>query len=87
MKEIIKSKNILPGDPDLISGTGQSPGEGNGNPLQYSYLGSPMDRGAQRAAKESDTTQCLNNNNRNQLQVYLILFCFNLLHFVIILQF
>ena len=27
----------------------QSPGEGNGNPLKYSYLGNPMDRGAWRA--------------------------------------
>ena len=30
----------------LIPGLGRSPGEGNGNPLQYSCLGSPMDRGA-----------------------------------------
>jgi len=29
---------------------GRSPGEGNGNPLQYSCLESPMDRGAWRAA-------------------------------------
>ena len=29
-----------------IPGLGSSPGEGNGNPLQYSYLGNPMDRGA-----------------------------------------
>ena len=28
---------------------GRSPGEGNGNPLQYSCLGNPMDRGAWRA--------------------------------------
>ena len=40
------------------------PGEGNGNPLQYSCLGSPMDRGAWQAAaygvaKESDTTSHL----------------------------
>ena len=27
------------GDPDSIPGLGRSPGEGNGNPLQYSYLG------------------------------------------------
>ena len=33
----------------LISGSGRSPGEGNGNPLQYSCLGSPMDKGAWRA--------------------------------------
>ena len=33
-------------DPGLIPGSGRSPGEGNGNPLQYSCLGNPMDRGA-----------------------------------------
>ena len=30
----------------LIPGSGRSPGEGNGNPLQYSCLGNSMDRGA-----------------------------------------
>ena len=34
------------GDPSLSSGSGRSPGEGNGNPLQYSCLEEPMDRGA-----------------------------------------
>ena len=34
------------GDLDLIPGLGTSPGEGNGNPLQYSCLENPMDRGA-----------------------------------------
>ena len=33
------------GDPGLIPGLGRSPGEGSGNPLQYSRLKSPMDRG------------------------------------------
>ena len=37
------------GDPGLIPGLGRSPGEGNGNPLQYSCLENPMDRGAWRA--------------------------------------
>ena len=32
-----------------IPGLGRSPGEGNGNPLQYSYLENPMDRGAWQA--------------------------------------
>ena len=31
------------GDPGSISGSGRSPGERNGNPLQYSCLGNPMD--------------------------------------------
>ena len=34
------------GDVDLIPGSGRSPREGNGNLLQYSCLGKPMDRGA-----------------------------------------
>ena len=33
----------------LITELGRSTGEGNGNPLQYSCLGNPMDRGAWRA--------------------------------------
>ena len=33
-----------------VPGLGRSPGGGNGNPLQYSCLGNPMDRGAQRGA-------------------------------------
>ena len=35
---------------DLIPGSGRSPGEENDNPLQYSCLDNPMDRGAWRAA-------------------------------------
>ena len=34
------------GDTGLIPGSGTSPGEGHGNPLQYSSLENPMDRGA-----------------------------------------
>ena len=37
------------GDPSLIPGSGRSPGEGYGNPLQYSCLKNPMDGGAWRA--------------------------------------
>ena len=37
------------GDPGSIPGSGRSPGEGNGNPLQYSCLKNPMDRGAWQA--------------------------------------
>ena len=49
------------GEPGSIPGPETSPGEGNDNPLQYSCLGNPMDRGAWRArvhgvTKELDTT-------------------------------
>ena len=37
------------GDPGLIPGSGRFPGEGNGNPLQHSSLGNPMDRGTWQA--------------------------------------
>ena len=37
------------GDLGSIPGSGRSPGEGNGNPLHYSLLGNPMDRGAWQA--------------------------------------
>ena len=37
------------GDQGLIPGSGRSPGEGNGNPIQYSCMESPMDKGAWQA--------------------------------------
>ena len=37
------------GDPGSVLGPGRSPGEGNGNPLQYSCLENPMNRGAWQA--------------------------------------
>ena len=37
------------GDADLIPGSGRSPGRGNGNPLQYSCLENPIDKGAWQA--------------------------------------
>ena len=53
-----------------IPGLGRSPAEGNGNPLQYSYLGNPMDRGAWQATvhsvKESDTTQELTTTTTDE---------------------
>ena len=43
------------GDLGSISGSGSSPGEGNGYPLQYSCLGNPTDRGAWWATVHSIT--------------------------------
>ena len=58
---VVKNPPASAGDMGLASGSGRPPGEGNGNPLQYSCLGNPMDRGAWCAivhgvAKESDVT-------------------------------
>ena len=57
---VVKNPLANTGDTDLIRGSGISPGKGNGNRLQYSCLGNPMDREAWRATvhgvtKESDT--------------------------------
>ena len=43
---MVKNPPANAGDMGSIPGLGRSPGEGNGNPLQYSCLGNPMDRGA-----------------------------------------
>ena len=42
----VKASAWNSGDLGLIPGSGRFSGEGNGNPLQYSYLENPMDRGA-----------------------------------------
>ena len=45
----VKASASNVGDPGSIPGSGRSPGEGNGNPLQYSCLENPMDRGSWQA--------------------------------------
>jgi len=60
---MVKNLPANPGDTGLIPGLGRSLGGGNGNPLQYSCLEKPVDRGAWQAtyspwgSKESDTTE------------------------------
>ena len=59
-----KASDYNAGDPGSIPGLGGYPGEGNGNPLQYSCLENPMDRGAWCYSpwghKELDTTEHFN---------------------------
>ena len=63
--QLVKNQRANAGDArDLgsIPGLGRSPGKGNGNTPQYSYLGNPMDRGASWATvhgvTELDTVEC-----------------------------
>ena len=58
---LVKNSPAGARDAGSISGSGRSPGEGYGCPLQYSCLGNPMDRGAwqatvNRVAKELNAT-------------------------------
>ena len=58
---MVKNPPANAGDMGSIPGLGRSPGEGNGNPLLYSYLENPMGRGAWQASvhgvtKELDMT-------------------------------
>ena len=59
--QVVKNPPVSAGDLGLIPESGRSPGEGKGNPLQYSCLGNVMDRGVlgatvHRFAKELDIT-------------------------------
>ena len=61
----VKNPPTNAGDASSIPGAGRSPGEGNGNALQYSCLGNPRDRGGTeepavyslRDHKELNTTE------------------------------
>ena len=46
VEQMVKNPPATAGDEGSISGSGRSPGEGNGNPLQYSCMGNLMGRGA-----------------------------------------
>ena len=66
MVQTVKNLPAIAGDLGSIPGSERSPGEGNGNPLQYSCLENPMDRGAwcvtvHGVTKESDTTERLSS--------------------------
>ena len=52
---MVKNPPANAGDEDLVPGSRRSPGEGNGNPLQYSCPENSMDRGARWAIVQGVT--------------------------------
>ena len=76
----VKASACNVGDLGSIPGSGTSPGEGNGNPLQYACLGNPMDGGAWWAAvhgvaksrtRLSDWTELMNADSYTSLEGYI----------------
>ena len=65
----VKASACNVGDPGLIPGWGKSPGEGNGNPLQYSCLENPMERGTWQ-----DTYICMCTSILSFLNSFLLQF-------------
>ena len=76
---VVKCLPANAGDAGSIPGSGRSPGEGNGYPLQYSCLENPMDRGAcwaavhgvtqsQTGLKQLSMHACVGEGNSNPLQ-------------------
>ena len=69
------TKNLPANARDMgsIPGSGRSPGERNGNPLQYSCLGNPIDKGAWRATVHGVTKVghdlATNNTNNNGISI------------------
>ena len=68
---MVKNPPANAGHVGTIPGSGRSPGGGHGNPLQYSCLKNPMDRGAWRATvhevAESDTTEWLSTHTAHSI--------------------
>ena len=70
------------GDPGSIPGSGRSPGEGNGNPLQYSCLENPMGRGAwwaksmwSQRVRHNWATSLHFTSSLSWLSIYLLGYC------------
>ena len=75
---MVKNPPVNEGDVPLIPGSGRSPGEGNGSPLQYSCLENAVNRGSWWATVHEvtkETSQVNNNNNvitsRNSITLHL----------------
>ena len=83
MAQTVKASGYNAGDPRLIPGSGRSPGEGDGTPLQYSCLENPTDGGAWSApahgvaksrTRLSDFTLTFQEGNKQEEEDWTFLF-------------
>ena len=71
------------GDPGSIPRLGRSPGEGNGNPLQYSCLENSMDGGAWWATVHGVAKSWTQLSNFTQyIYIYIYVYIYNLIHII-----
>ena len=81
----VKESACNAGDPGSIPGSGRSPGEGNGNPLQDSCLENPVDRGLCRATVHGvaqSQTPLSDFHTSDTTQLFVCLFLSDLLYLV-----
>ena len=69
---MVKNPPANAGDAGLILASGRSPGEGNGNPLQYSFLGNPMARGAWQATIQGVTKSWTQLSTHTHTQAFIV---------------
>ena len=68
---VVKNLPANTGVTGSVPGSGRSPGEGNGNPLQYSCLGNPMDKGTWQAIVHRVTKVRQNLATKQQYNTYI----------------
>ena len=74
---VVKNPPANAGDSDRIPGSGRSPGEGNSNPLQYSCLRNPIDRGRLQSLGSQRVRHDwgLNNKNSQGVRASIVVAC------------
>ena len=76
MAQLVKNLFANAGNAGLVPGSGRYPGGGNGNPIQYFFLGNFMDRGTWQAIvhgviKELDVTEQLGTHTHTHTHIYI----------------
>ena len=74
MAQLVRNLPTIQEEPASIPGSGKSLGEGNGNPIQYSGLKDPMDKGAQWAIDHGVANSWTRLRNLTQMNKETVVF-------------